>query len=210
MAENSNYVSDDDYFDDANKKGAPSALLKSKNDFVQGKVVRFQQRDMTIFGTNPPKPDLDDDGNVKRQMVIILQTEYRNWDKVGKVPTAKDGAPRPAEEDEGLRAIYVPRFTNIYAAFGKALQEASVKKIEVDGWFGVKVTELEDVGKGNPLKHHAVKYQPPEKPAEGDPFGEFEAPSAGKAVKDDTSLSEPAPAKTEETKAATPVEEPPF
>lgn len=209
----------DDYFDESNKKGAPSALLKKVGDFVQGEIVAAMQRTKTKFGTNDP--ELNDDGSERKQLVIILQTEYRNWEKVAKVPTAKDGSPRPVEEDEGLRAVYVPKYTNIYQALGDAIHEAGETKIhkregnQPGGWFGIKITELEDTGKGNPLKKHAAKYKAPEKVDEQDPFGEFDAPAAGQAVKDDKSINEPAPAK-EETKPETPakdeapVEEPPF
>jgi hypothetical protein len=203
----------DDYFDESNKKGAPSALLKKPGDFVQGEIIAAMQRPKTKFGSN--EVELNDDGSERKQLVIILQTEYRNWEKVAKVPTAKDGSPRPGEEDEGLRAVYVPKYTNIYQALGDAIHEAGETKIHVrqgdqpGGWFGIKITELEDTGKGNPLKKHAAKYKAPEKKVEEDPFGEFDAPAAGQAVKDDKSVSEPAPAK-EEPKAETPVEEPPF
>jgi hypothetical protein len=203
----------DDYFDESNRKGAPSAKLKAVGDFVQGEIVAAMQRPKTKFGTNDV--ELNDDGSERKQLVIILQTEYRNWDKVAKVPTAKDGSPRPAEDDEGLRAVYVPKYTNIYQALGDAIHEAGETKIAVrngnqpGGWFGIKITELEDTGKGNPLKKHAAKYKAPEKAVEEDPFGEFEAPAAGKAVADDKTVNEPAPAK-EEPKTETPVEEPPF
>lgn len=214
----------DDYFDESDRKGAPSALLKKVGDFVQGEIVAAQQRDKTKFGTN--EVELNEDGSNRRQLVIILKTEYRNWDKVAKIPTAKDGSPRPASEDEGLRAVYVPKYTNIFQALGDAIHAAGEKKIAVQqgeqpgGWFGIKITELEDTGKGNPLKKHAAKYKAPEiveAPAESDPFGEFDAPAAGAAVKDDKSLAteeKAASAAQDETESATaanaPVEEPPF
>lgn len=209
----------DGYFDETDRKGAPSALLKKVGDFVQGEIVAAQQRAKTKFGTN--EVELNDDGSERKQLVIILQTEYRNWEKVAKVPTAKDGSPRPASEDEGLRAVYVPKYTNIFQALGDAIHAAGEKNIAVrqgdavgtGGWFGIKITELEDTGKGNPLKKHAAKYKAPEKTStEADPFAEFDAPSTGQAVKDDKSLSEP----KEEAKPETPAtaeeapEEPPF
>lgn len=201
----------DDYFDDSEKTGAPSALLKNKGDFVQGEVVDVRKVDKTKFGTNDV--ELNEDGSKRQQLRIVLQTEYRNWDKVAKIPTAKDGSPRPGSEDDGKRAIYVPKYTNIYQALGDAIHEADVRRVELGGWFGIKITELEDTGKGNPLKKHAAKYKAPEKPetpAEEDPFGEFEAPAAGKAVAEDKTISEPAPAAKEEPKSEAPVEEPPF
>lgn len=207
----------DDWFDETNRKGAPSALLKQVGDFVQGEIVAAQKRTKTKFGTN--EPETNDDGSERKQLVIILQTEYRNWDKVAKVPTAKDGSPRPVEEDEGLRAVYVPKYTNIYQALGDALHAADETKIAVrsgnqpGGWFGIKITDLEPSGKGNPKKVHAAKYKAPEKSTEADPFGEFDAPAAGDAVKDDKSLAteeKAAPAAKDEAKTTTPVEEPPF
>lgn len=208
----------DGYFDESARKGAPSALLKKVGDFVQGEIVAAQQRTKTKYGSN--EVELNDDGSERKQLVIILQTEYRNWDKVAKVPTAKDGSPRPGSEDEGLRAVYVPKYTNIFQALGDAIHAAGEKNITVQqggqpgGWFGIKITELEDTGMGNPLKKHAAKYKAPEKVQEDDPFGEFDAPAAGDAVKKDESLKDEtvpaAPAKEERAENEATVEEPPF
>jgi hypothetical protein len=209
MAENDT----DDFFDEANKKGAPSAELKKVGDFVQGEILAKDKVDKTEFGTN--KVEFEDDGvTPKKQLRIILQTESRNWAKVAKVPTNKDGSPKDPSEDDGKRAIYIPKFGNLFYAYNDGLVAAGVKAIEIGGWCGVKIIELEDTGKGNPLKKHAVKYRPPVQKAEEDPFAEFDSGEAKteSKVQDtpaaDTKVQDAAPA--DEAKTDTPVEEPPF
>jgi hypothetical protein len=214
MTENNTSANDDDYFDDAERTGAPSAKLKDLNDFVQGEVVDKRQVDKTKFGTN--EVELNDDGTPRKQLRIILQTESRNWEKVSKVPTEKDGSPKDPSLDDGKRAIYVPKYTNIYSALGDAIHAADVRKVEIGGWFGVKIVELEDTGKGNPLKKHAAKYKPPVKDAEVDPFEEFDGGSKSEAKADKPAASKVQDTKPvqDETESATaanaPVEEPPF
>lgn len=196
------------FFEDAMREGAPSALLKQPKDFVMGEIIAINKVAKTKFGSNDP--ELEDDGvTPKMQLVVILQTKSRNWDKVAKVPTSEDGSPKDPSLDEGKRAVYFPKYTNIFGAMGKGLKAAGVSDIEIGGTLGVKVTELQDTGKGNPLKIHEVVYKAPVAKDESDGFFEDQAgdaatetPAAEKSepAKQDKS----APAKTEE------VEEPPF
>jgi hypothetical protein len=207
MAENDT----DDFFDDAQRNGAPSAELKKVGDFVQGEILSVAKVDKTTFGTN--KVEFEEDGvTPKKQLRVILQTESRNWAKVAKVPTNKDGSPKDPSEDDGKRAFYIPKYGNLFYAYNDGLQAAGVSKVEIGGWCGVKITELEDVGKGNPLKHHAVKYKAPEPKTEVDPFEEFGAP----ADKTEKATETPAAEKVQDKVADTPAaateapEEPPF
>lgn len=199
------------FFEDAMREGAPSALLKNPKDFVMGEIIAINKVAKTKFGSNDP--ELEDDGvTPKMQLVVILQTASRNWDKVAKAPQSEDGSPKDPSLDEGKRAVYFPKYTNIFGAMGKGLKAAGVADIEIGGTLGVKVTELQDTGKGNPLKIHEVVYKAPVAKDESDGFfsGDEEAKSETPAAeaksepKQDKVADKPAPAKTEE------VEEPPF
>lgn len=199
------------FFDDAMREGAPSALLKQPKDFVMGEIVAINKVAKTKFGTNDT--EFEDDGvTPKMQLVVILQTASRNWEKVAKPPQSEDGSPRDPALDEGKRAVYFPKYTNIFGAMGKGLKAAGVADIELGGTLGVKVIKLEDTGKGNPLKHHEVVYKAPVAKDEsegffgGDEEKATETPAAetkSEPAKQDKPKAEPAP-------AATDVEEPPF
>lgn len=189
------------FFDDAMREGAPSALLKNPKDFVHGEIIAINKVQKTKFGTN--ELEVDDDGNPKLQLVVILQTTSRNWDKVAKVPTSEDGSPKDPKSDEGKRAVYFPRYTNIFGAMGKGLKTAGVQDIELGGNLGVKIVDLQDTGKGNPLKLHEVVYKAP---AKDDGAGFF----GGDEAKADTPAGETkAQDKVADTPAAE-IEEPPF
>lgn len=198
------------FFEDAMREGAPSALLKNPKDFVMGEIIAINKVAKTKFGSNDP--ELEDDGvTPKMQLVVILQTASRNWDKVAKAPQGEDGSPKDPGLDEGKRAVYFPKYTNIFGAMGKGLKAAGVADIEIGGTLGVKVTELQDTGKGNPLKIHEVVYKAPVAKDESDGFfagDEAKSETPAEATKSepvqDKPAEKPAPAKTEE------VEEPPF
>lgn len=200
------------YFDEAGREGAPSAKLKDKKDFVKGEVVDLFYIPMTKFGTDEILKN--DDGSVREQLVIILQTASRNWDKVAKVPTGADGSAKPAELDEGKRAVYVPKFTNIYAALGKAVKTAGATDVLVGGNFGIVVEDLQDTGKGNPLKVFRAKYEPPAKSAAvdtgEDPLGEDLGDKGEAKAKQDAVAEESKSAQAEEAQQAAEIEEPPF
>lgn len=196
------------YFDEAGREGAPTALLKSKKDFVKGEVVDLFYIPEKDFKTKEVLKN--DDGSVREQLVIVLQTDSRNWDKVSKVPVAVDGSAKPANLDDGKRAVYVPKFTNIYAALGKAVKAAEATDVVIGGEFGIVVEDLVDTNKGNPLKVFRAKYDPPKKSAtvvdSDDPLGSI---GSSKSEASTPAAEEP---KTETTPAAAAaeVEEPPF
>jgi hypothetical protein len=180
------------YFDDAMKEGAPSAKLKDKGDYVVGKIIDLFESGMTKFGTNDPVID-ERTGQQRMQLVIILQTDYRNWERVAKVPTAEDGTVADPTKDEGKRAVYTPKGTNIYAALGKALKAAGAVDVEIGGQFGIVIEDLQDTGKGNKLKIHRAKY---DLPVKGVKVETGDDPLAGIG------------AKSEEAKPETPAERP--
>lgn len=157
--------------------GAPGAVLKNVNDFVFGEIVRMFERDYVPFGKTEAEKDAS--GNTKKQLVIILQTDQRNWANVNKVPkvdhTDPNSPEKPGHEDTGERAVFVPEGKNIQFAIGRAVTAAGAK-FEVGGTLGVKVFNLKPTDKGNPLKEHEAVYKPKPPAAAGAEF--FSAPAA--------------------------------
>lgn len=188
-----------DFFDGIGQgAGAPSALLKNPGDFVHGPIVEFFKRDYVPFGKT--EPEVKDDGSKRQQLVILVQTENRNWANVVKVPKVDpndaNSAEKGPEEDDGKRAIYVPEGSNIQYAVARALGAAKAR-FEIGGVIGVKIDNLKDTGKGNPLKEHSAVYQPPS-PAAGFFPGDQAAPAAQAPV------ATPAPAAAPAVPAPTP------
>lgn len=151
--------------------GAPSAALKVVDDFIYGEVVDQALVDAKKFGTDEIERDKYTNEPIK-QLAVILQTDNRNWVGVSKVPTDENGNQKAASEDDGRRAVYIKPFTNIHAAVGDAIVAANGAKgpIQNGAKLGIKVVELKDTGKGNPLKIHQAKYEAPTASG-GDFFG---------------------------------------
>ncbi len=209
-----------DFFDNiGGGAGAPTGLLKGVGDFVHGEVVEMFKRDYVPFGKT--EPEKNQDGTTRQQLVVILQTTNRNWQNVVRVPKVDPADPnspeKPASDDDGLRAIYCPERSNIQFAVGRAVQAAQAK-FEVGGTLGVKIANLKDTGKGNPLKEHEAVYKAKPAPTGDEFFNQApaaqEAPAAAPA-------SAPAPAAAPAassapagdpwaTSSATSTEEPPF
>ena len=146
--------------------GAPSAKLKDINDGVIGEIVDQFMAPATEFATGKQKTDIKTGAPIE-QLVVILQTDLRNWQGVTRIPKVdKDdpnSAPKDPSEDDGKRAVYVEPWTNIHAAVGKAILEGTGEKgpLRNGGRLGVKIHNLKDTGKGNPLKEHTAVYQAP-------------------------------------------------
>lgn len=171
-----------DFFDNLSEgAGAPSALLKSTGDTVQGEIVKMFKRDYVPFGKDTPEADASEPDGKRKQLVIIVQTNDRNWANVAKVPKVDPNDPNSAEkapsEDDGTRAIYVPNRSNIQYAIGHAVAEAKAKPV-VGGSIAVKVFNLKDTGKGNPLKEHVARYTAPAAGADFFPPAQGQAPAA--------------------------------
>lgn len=152
-----------DFFDNAGGgSGAPGAHLSNVGDFVHGEIVDMYKRDYVPYGAKDPEKR--DDGTNKQQLVIILQTANRNWAGVSKVPFVDQNdeskGQKTPDQDDGKRAVYVPEGKNIQFAIGRAVSAAKVR-MAVGGTLGVKVANLKDTGKGNPLKEHEAVYTPP-------------------------------------------------
>ena len=169
-----------DFFDNiGGGAGAPTAVLKSVGDFAHGEVLEMFKKDYVPFGKT--EPEKKEDGSTKQQLVIILQTTNRNWAGVVRVPKVDPADPNSPEkapsEDDGQRAIYVPERSNIQFAIGRAVT-ASQAKFEVGGTLGVKIANLKDTGKGNPLKEHEAVYAAKPAPTADEFFGGTPAASA--------------------------------
>lgn len=143
--------------------GAPSASLKIVNDFVIGEIVDQAMVPKKKFRSEDIEKDARTGKDIM-QLVVVLQTDLRNWHGVSKVPTDENGREKPGSEDDGRRAIYVPPFTNIHAAVGAATGN---KPLRNGGKLGIKIIELKDTGKGNPLKIHQAVYEAPAAAPEG-------------------------------------------
>lgn len=187
-----------DFFDNIGEgAGAPTALLKGVGDYAHGEIVSMFKKDYVPFGQKDPEKNQD--GTTRQQLVIVLQTELRNWQGVNKVPVVDHNDPNsPAKapgEDDGKRAVYVPERSNIQYAIGRAVGAAKAP-FEVGGTLGVKVSNLKDTGKGNPLKEHEAVYKPKADNFFGGTTAPAEAPAQAPAT--------PAPAPAEAPAAAAP------
>lgn len=186
-----------DFFDNIGGSGAPTAQLSGTGDFVHGEVVEMFKKDYVPFGKTEPEADEREEDGKRKQLVIILQTSLRNWQGIKKIPkvdhTDPNSAEKPPSEDDGRRAVYVPNRSNIQYAVGKAVQAAGAK-FEVGGTLGVRVVNLKDTGKGNPLKEHEAKYTGKPAPTADGFFGDAPAASAPAAAPAPAAQPAPAPA----------------
>jgi len=150
-----------DFFDNiGGGAGAPSPELKNVNDSVTGDIVEMFKRDYIPFGAKEPEKRAD--GSNKQQLVVVLQTDHRNWQNVSKVPkvdpTDQNSAEKDPTEDDGRRAVYVPEGKNIQFAIGRAVQAAGAP-FEVGGKLRVRIFNLKPTDKGNALKEHEALYR---------------------------------------------------
>lgn len=166
---------------------------------IVGEILSMAKQDQKDFVTGDPIPD--GKGGNKQELKVVLQTEYRNWDKVAKVPEDDDKKPMADSEDDGRRAIYVRGW--MIGAIGDAVKKATGNPggPKVGGKLGVKVTELVDTTKGNPFPKYEAVYTPP---AASDGF--FEESQAAAPAQATT----PTPAQETLQSAAGQVDEPPF
>jgi hypothetical protein len=200
----------DGFLDDGVREGAAGARFDEVGDSVLGEVVDKYVVDYVPFGKKDPEID-ERTGKPVQQLVIVLQTETRNWEDhpKAKIPKDQDGNPRPAEQDNGRRALYLRKGTNIYSALAKAVAaalpagEKPGKHPLVGGKIGMQFFEDEDTGKGNPLKKFRGKYVAPAAKAESDSF--FDEGAASSEPKQDKVADE-----VKASKASVADEEPPF
>lgn len=164
-----------DAFLDADGYGPRAASWKPRGvgDGVAGEIIDVRVIDATDITTGELKRNADN--SPKKQLVVILQTDFRNWDAATPL---KDQTPQknflPPSEDDGKRAIYAEQNTNRSAAIKAAVAEKGLTGApKVGGKLWVKLTEERNVGKPSPLKIFAAGYQPP---AVGQEFDYGQAP----------------------------------
>lgn len=160
----------DSFFDDAVRSDrAPGYKFATLGDAVSGEVLDQYQTEATVFA-KPDEKKLDRDGKPIPQLVVVLQTDLRNWDHVTKIPLGEDGREKPATEDDGRRTVFLEKWTNIYAAVGQAVIEGAKRKggVRNGGTLAIQWFDQQDTNKGNPLKKYRARYTDPS--ASGDFF----------------------------------------
>lgn len=171
--QNQQTVGVEDFFDNIGGTGAVTAKLQDIDDFVVGVIESQRVVDYVPFGKKDP--EVLDDGKVRKQLVVILATELRNWQGVKEAPLIDRDDPgkgrKPADQDDGRRAVYVPQYKNIHYAVKDAVVASGAYNgkngpLRDGAKFGVKVVDLEDTGQGNPKKVHKALYEAPAASAE--------------------------------------------
>lgn len=200
-----------DFFDGIGSgNGVPSAVLKGVGDFVHGEILEMFKRDYIPYGKK--EAEKNDDGSTRQQLVIVIQTPHRNWANVVNVPKVDPTDPNSPEkapsEDDGKRAVYVPERSNIQFAIGRAVRAAEAKFV-VGGTLGVKIDNLKDTGKGNPLKEHAAVYTAKPAATADEFFGKSEAAASTPEASAPTQ-SQPVQQDPWASSTATSTEQPPF
>jgi hypothetical protein len=201
----------DGFLDDGVREMSPSAKFSDIGDSVKGEVVDKYTVEYIPFGKKDVEID-DRTGEPVKQLVVVLQTDQRDWEGVSKVPVDKDsGVKLPGSKDTGRRAVYARKGTNIYSALAKSVAatlpagEKPGRHPLIGSKFGIQFFEEEDTGKGNPLKKFRAKYELPVSTGGDTWFDEgasSEEPADGNPAKDDIPASKPAKSLADE--------EPPF
>lgn len=156
----------EDFFNNTGGGGAPSLKIVHVNDGCMGTIVDQYTTEAKVFGKDEVKKD-SKTGEPIEQLVVILQTTLTNWDRCAKIPWVDPNdrakGQKPGSEDDGKRALYVEPWTNLHAAIGKAVTAATGQKgpLRDSGRLGVKIIELRDTDKGNPLKVWEAVYEAP-------------------------------------------------
>lgn len=175
----------DQFMNEQGAQGSPSFKFEGLEDGLRGPVLSVRVIDQTDPSTNPPTKVIDQaTGQPKKQLEITIQTTFRGWQKVAKIPmdtvTLPNGGsqtvPRDPSADDGKRRIFAGG--NMVAAIGDAVAKASgetTRSPAVGGVLGVKWVGSRDTGKPSPLKLYAAIYDMPN-PA--DAFMQQQAPVA--------------------------------
>lgn len=139
--------------------GAPAMKFEKADpqtgDSVAGKILSAEPRHSTEFGTN--KPLFWDDGTPRMEIVLTLQTEWRNFESCDR---------GNREEDDGQRRLFLRG--DLLKATKAALTKAKVQGLAIGGTYGARLVGRE---KKNSFeeKKYAVAYKAPEvsMPADG-------------------------------------------
>ena len=195
----------DGFLDDGAREGAVGVRFAEVGDSVVGEVIDKFVRDYIPFGKKEPEID-ERTGKPVKQLVLILQTELRNWEGA-KHPVDADGNKVDPAKDTGRRALYLPKGKNIYAAAAKAVAAALPAGEKpgahpmIGSRVGMQFFESEDTGKGNELKKFRGKYTLPAAKKADDGFFDDAPAGESKATSETPAAS---------SKASVADEEPPF
>lgn len=135
---------------------------------VQGEVVWRGQTPKTDTGSTVQK--LDSLGRPRWQLKVVLQTAFRGWAGVAKIPTDKQAngqeVERPADQDTGLRAIYLDYKSRDAVQGAMEVAGADLTRgVEVGATIGLRVIGTEKNTKGpQPIKLYDALYTPPGAP----------------------------------------------
>ena len=154
------------FSDQALDDGTPGMNLQQINQRLWGTIENISEVPDTVYNENPnaPKvPKADSQGRPLTQLRVLVAGQPDGWASVG--PKARAKIPADAVDD-GRRAIYIARNTNLSFATAAALQEAGGpalldRGLEVGGQIAVTYTHDVPTNKGNPAKGHLVQYKPP-------------------------------------------------
>jgi hypothetical protein len=146
-----------------------SAAFKNVGDIVRGVICEEPVLiDQTVFN-KPNELKRDKNGNVLKQLVVVLQTEHRDWEAALKPAKDADGNPRPASDDIGKRSLFV-KF-KLRDAIAEALKAAGAKQLEVGGELAVAFTGESEFN-GFDVKEYKAQYKAPTSNASTDFFGD--------------------------------------
>ena len=154
------------FSDQALDDGTQGMNLQQINQRFWGTIENISEVPDTVYNENPnaPKvPKTDSQGRPLTQLRVLVAGQPDGWASVG--PKARAKIPADAVDD-GRRAIYIGRNTNLSFATAAALQEAGGpalldRGLEVGGQVAVTYTHDVPTNKGNPAKGHLVQYKPP-------------------------------------------------
>ena len=154
------------FSDQALDDGTPGMNLQQISQRFWGTIENISEVPDTVYNENPnaPKvPKTDSQGRPLMQLRVLVAGQPDGWASVG--PKARAKIPADAVDD-GRRAIYIGRNTNLSFATAAALQEAGGpalldRGLEVGGQISVTYTHDVPTNKGNPAKGHLVQYKPP-------------------------------------------------
>ena len=171
--------------------GGKSASFDNIGDRITGTIISAEVKDQTDIGTG--KPLTWDNGEVKKQLVVKLQTSLTD-----------DG------DDDGVRAIYVKGSKkagsrSLHDAVASAVRQAGAKSLEVGGTLTVTHdgTEPSATRGFSDRKLYSATYAAPNKAAQtGDFLGTLGATPVQQAAP--TPAPTPAPAAAPAAQAVDP------
>ncbi len=148
--------------------GGKSASFENVGDQVTGTIVSAEVKDQTDIQSG--KPLLWDNGDVRKQLLVRLQTTERDPDD---------------PEDDGIRALYVkgsrkPGSRSLHDAVASAVRAAGAKSLEIGGALTVvhDGTEPSQTRGFSDRKLYRATYRGPDHAKQAGDFLGTQAPQA--------------------------------